>query len=133
MREKRHPILWILTASFFYGSPNSTLYAIITSFVSSQVIDRMLYGMDAQKLALIITDNREQVSNALIYHLGRGVTAVSATGMYSGDDRTVLLCAVRRHESGLLKRIVSQHDPNAFLLIGTVSEVFGTHFKRLRP
>ena len=125
-------IVVILLASFIYGDPNSTLYAIITSFFTSQVIDRMLYGMDAQKLALIITDHREQVAKALMHQLGRGVTAVSATGMYSGDERTVLLCAVRRHETGLLKRIVMLTDPKAFLLIATVSEVFGTNFKHLR-
>ena len=51
--------------------------------------------------------------------------------MYTGDKRTVLLCAVRRHETGTLKRIILQEDAHAFMLISNTNEVFGTNFKRL--
>ena len=63
--------------------------------------------------------------------LHRGVTAMEGVGMYTGDKRTVLLCAVRRHETGTLKRIILQEDAHAFMLISNTNEVFGTNFKRL--
>ena len=63
--------------------------------------------------------------------LNRGCTGMDATGMYTGDKRTVLICAVRRHEAGTLKKLILEQDERAFMLISNISEVFGTNFKRL--
>ncbi len=121
----------IVGSALIYGNLDSALYATITSYLTSMVIDKMVYGMDAQKNAWIITNEPEKVSGAIMRELHRGVTAIDAVGMYTGDKRTLLLCTVRRHESGTLKRIILQEDERAFMLIGNVSEVFGTNFKRL--
>lgn len=121
----------IVGSALIYGNPDSALYAIVTSYISSMVIDKMVYGMDAQKSAMIITSKPKEVSHAIMEQLHRGCTGMDATGMYTGDKRTVLLCAVRRHETGTLKRIILQQDEHAFMLISNISEVFGTNFKRL--
>lgn len=63
--------------------------------------------------------------------LGHGVTAMNAVGMYTGDQRTVLICAVRRHETSILKRIVMEQDQHAFMLLSEINEVFGQGFKNL--
>ena len=124
-------IFVIIGSAAIYGNPDSALYALVTSYVSSVVIDKMVYGMDAQKSALIITRKPVEVSRGIMEQLHRGVTAMEGVGMYTGDKRTVLLCAVRRHESGTLKRIILQEDAHAFMLISNTNEVFGTNFKRL--
>lgn len=124
-------IFVIIGSAAIYGNPDSALYALLTSYVSSVVIDKMVYGMDAQKSALIITGKPVEVSRGIMEQLHRGVTAMEGVGMYTGDKRTVLLCAVRRHETGTLKRIILQEDACAFMLISNTSEVFGTNFKRL--
>lgn len=124
-------IFVIIGSAAIYGNPDSALYALVTSYVSSVVIDKMVYGMDAQKSALIITGKPVEVSRGIMEQLHRGVTAMEGVGMYTGDKRTVLLCAVRRHETGTLKRIILQEDARAFMLISNTNEVFGTNFKRL--
>ena len=124
-------IFVIIGSAAIYGNPDSALYALVTSYVSSVVIDKMVYGMDAQKSALIITGKPVEVSRGIMDQLHRGVTAMEGVGMYTGDKRTVLLCAVRRHETGTLKRIILQEDARAFMLISNTNEVFGTNFKRL--
>lgn len=121
----------IVGSAIIYGNPDSALYAIVTSYISSMVIDKMVYGVDAQKSAMIITSKPKEVAHAVMEQLHRGCTGMDATGMYTGDKRTVLICAVRRHETGTLKRLILQQDEHAFMLISNISEVFGTNFKRL--
>ena len=124
-------IFVIAGSAIIYGNPDSALYAIITSYVTSMVTDKMVYGMDAQKSAMIITSRPKEVAGAVMEQLHRGCTGMDATGMYTGDRRTVLICAVRRHETGTLKKLILEQDEQAFMLISNISEVFGTNFKRL--
>lgn len=121
----------IVGSALVYGNLDSALYAMITSYLTSMVIDKMVYGMDAQKSAMIITSKPKEVAGAVMEELHRGCTGMDATGMYTGDQRTVLICAVRRHETGTLKKLILEKDENAFMMISNISEVFGHNFKRL--
>ena len=121
----------IVGSALIYGNLDSALYAMITSYLTSLIIDKMVYGMDAQKSAMIITSKPKEVAGAVMSQLNRGCTGMDATGMYTGDKRTVLICAVRRHETGTLKKLILEQDEQAFMLISNISEVFGTNFKRL--
>ena len=123
-------VVVIVGSALIYGNIDSALYAMITSYVTSMIIDKMVYGMDAQKSAMIITSRPEAVSHAVMEELHRGCTGMDATGMYTGDKRTVLICAVRRHETGTLKKLILEQDEHAFMLISNISEVFGRNFKR---
>jgi len=121
----------IVGSALIYGNLDSALYAMVTSYLTSMVIDKMVYGMDAQKSAMIITSKPKAVAGAVMEELHRGCTGMDATGMYTGDQRTVLICAVRRHETGTLKKLILEKDENAFMMISNISEVFGHNFKRL--
>jgi len=121
----------IMGSALIYGNPDSALYAIITSYLTSTVIDKMVYGVDVQKSAMIITSKPREVAGAVLEQLHRGCTGMDATGMYTGDKRTVLICAVRRHETGTLKKLILEQDEHAFMMISNISEVFGHNFKRL--
>ena len=124
-------VVVIVGSALIYGNIDSALYAMITSYVTSMIIDKMVYGMDAQKSAMIITSKPKEVAGAVMEQLHRGCTGMDATGMYTGDKRTVLICAVRRHETGTLKKLILEQDESAFMLISNINEVFGTNFKRL--
>ena len=121
----------IIGSALIYRSPDSALYAILTSFLCGQMIDKMVYGMDVQRKAIIITDKPKEVSDAVIQGLKHSVTAMDATGMYTGDPRTVLICVVHRHEAGALKKLVLEQDERAFLLLSNLNEVFGKGFKHI--
>ena len=121
----------IVASALIYGNLDSALYAMITSYLTSMVIDKMVYGMDVQKSAMIITSNPKEVASAVMEELHRGCTGMEGTGMYTGDKRTVLICAVRRHETGTLKKLILEKDEHAFMMISNINEVFGHNFKRL--
>ncbi len=121
----------IVASALIYGNLDSALYAMVTSYLTSMVIDKMVYGMDAQKSAMIITSKPKEVAGAVMEELHRGCTGMEGTGMYTGDKRAVLICAVRRHETGTLKKLILEKDENAFMMISNISEVFGHNFKRL--
>ncbi|MBR5537783.1 MAG: YitT family protein [Clostridia bacterium] len=121
----------IIGSALIYENLDSALYAMITSYLTSMVIDKMVYGMDVQKSAMIITSKPKEVAGAVMEELHRGCTGMDATGMYTGDQRTVLICVVRRHETGTLKRLILEQDEQAFMMISNISEVFGRNFKRL--
>jgi hypothetical protein len=84
-----------------------------------------------QLLALIITGKAETVSNRILTDLGRGVTAVSGKGMYTGSDRTVLLCALTVTEVHNLKTAVAKEDPQAFVIVSPAQEILGRGFNPL--
>lgn len=83
------------------------------------------------QLAYIITDSPQRLSERLMHDLVRGVTSLAGTGVYTGEDRTVLLCAVAPVEVAELKTIVRECDPDAFVIISAASDVIGRGFNSL--
>ncbi len=84
-----------------------------------------------QLLALIITDKSEQVSNCILNDLKRGVTAVQGRGMYTGKDRSILMCALTVTEVHHLKSAVAKEDPKAVVIVSPAQEVLGGGFAPL--
>lgn len=84
-----------------------------------------------QLLALIITDKAEAVSQRILTDLHRGVTALSGKGMYTGQSRSVLICALTVTEAHNLKHAVVSEDPNAFVVVSSAQEILGRGFDPL--
>jgi uncharacterized membrane protein len=84
-----------------------------------------------QLLALIITNKPEPVSKRIIADLGRGVTAMSGKGMYTGSERSVLMCALTVTEVHNLKSSVAKEDPQAFVIVSPAQEILGRGFNPL--
>jgi len=86
-----------------------------------------------QMLALVVTDikSSQQIADAILKGMNRGVTSMSAKGMYTGDDRQVLLCALTITEINNLKTIVAEIDSNAFVITTAASEILGKGFSPL--
>jgi uncharacterized membrane-anchored protein YitT (DUF2179 family) len=82
-------------------------------------------------MALIITGQAETVSKRIMADLGRGVTALSGKGMYSGQDRSVLICALTVTEVHNLKSAVAKEDPSAFVVVSNAQEILGRGFNSL--
>ena len=118
----------IVAAGILVFDPEHTLFAIISIYVMGKVTDLILNrGKDA-RMVLIISDHDEAIAQAVMKELDRGVTALHATGMYKGTERTVLLCICSRRDIVDLKEIVKEYDPDAFFVIGRVNEVMGEGF-----
>lgn len=84
-----------------------------------------------QLMALIITGKAEEVSKRILSDLGRGVTALSGKGMYTGQERSVLICALTVTEVHNLKFAVNKEDPTAFVVVSAAQEILGRGFNPL--
>lgn len=113
-----------------YGEFNNTLYSVITLVLSSFVLDKVVYGMDYAKVALIISDRYEEIAQAIDTQLDRGVTLLRGQGFYLRSDKFVLLSAVKRKQLAQLKDLVMSIDPSAFIILQDAHQVLGDGFKR---
>lgn len=104
------------------------LYALIAIFAVSKISDGMIEGLKFSKQAFIVSDHYEEIAKVVMDRLARGVTAVNAVGMYSGNDKKMLFCVVSKKEIVQLKEIVGRIDPGAFVIVSDAREVFGEGF-----
>ena len=107
------------------------LYAFISIYVSSKVIDVVMLGLSSDKACYVISSQHEAIKELLIVKLDRGVTVLHAEGGYSGESRPVLLCVVSAQELGRLKAMVRSVDEAAFVFISDAHEVLGEGFRKL--
>ncbi|HUN10550.1 MAG TPA: YitT family protein [Aggregatilineales bacterium] len=117
----------ILLAGAVFGWEGA-LYAIVSLFVGGIATDYVMEGPSVIRTATIITDNPDGVSQAIMKDMGRGVTAWEGTGMFTREGHTVLFVTVARHQVSDLQWLVTQQDPNAFLVIGQGHVAYGRGF-----
>ena len=118
----------VVFAGLFLFGIRSTLYAIVAIFVATKVSDSVLEGFNYSKAAYIITDQYEEIAKRIMEELDRGLTGLSAKGMYTNEDKCVLYCVVSMKEIVVLKELVSEVDRNAFVIVSDVREVLGEGF-----
>ena len=118
----------VVLAGLYVFGLKPALYAIVAIFITSKVSDALMEGMKYSKAAFIITDYYKEIAEAIMTQLDRGLTGLDATGMYSGDKKTVLYCVVSKKEIVELKDIVAKIDPKAFVIVTDAREVFGEGF-----
>lgn len=118
----------IAAGMLVFGSIETGLYAIIVIFVSTKVIDSMIYGTGNGKMLMVVTDKADEVSKAIISSSRRGVSIIPAIGAYTGESKNVLLCVARKHEiSGIIKTIKSIDD-KTFIIVSEANEILGEGF-----
>lgn len=120
----------IVTAGIVFKSAELALYALLTVFLTTRVVDIVQEGFGYAKAALIVSHKPEEVAEAILRKLDRGATALLGKGMYTGADRDVILSVVTRSEISTLKELVASIDPMAFVILTDVHEVLGEGFKR---
>lgn len=119
----------IILAGLVFHSAELALYAIITLFITSKVLDTVLEGFDYAKAAFIISECSEEIGRRILSDLQRGATGLFGRGLYSTQKKEVVLCVISRAEESKLKELVHQIDPRAFIIITNVHEVLGEGFK----
>ena len=120
----------IITASAFaFGSIEASLYSVLAIFLQTTVLDKILYGADGGKVAFLITDHPEELTAAIFRQLQRGVTRVPILGGYTGESKTMLMCALRRQQLGDFRRLVKHTDSDAFLMLTDAGEIVGRGFR----
>lgn len=119
----------VAISAIVFGNIENALYAGIALVISSMVMDLVLYGPDEAKSLLIISDRAKQVADRILSELDIGVTYLQGKGAYSGAEKQVLLCAMRKALFPKVRQIVQQEDPDAFMIVSSATEIFGEGFK----
>ena len=115
----------VLVAGLVFKQPEISLYSIISLFTSIKMLDFVQEGLGYAKAFYIISNQPEEISRQVIKELDRGVTALSGKGMYTMEERDVLLCVVQRSQVNRLKEIVQSIDPKAFVILSEVRKCWG--------
>jgi uncharacterized membrane-anchored protein YitT (DUF2179 family) len=121
----------VLAAGVIFGW-EIALYAILTLLLNGQAADFVLEGPSRARTAMVITTRPQEIIQAFIAELGRGVSYWQAVGGYTGEPRTVVMCTIYRPQVSDLKRLVAKHDPRAFVIIGITQQALGEGFTELR-
>ena len=121
----------IAASALVYQKLESALYAIIAIFVSTRIIDTILYGTDSGngKLYFIISKKSDEIRRRILEDIDRGVTIIPIQGGYSGQDGEMLLCAGRRYEVAKINDIIHTADRDAFVIVGEAGEITGEGFR----
>lgn len=120
----------IVAAGVFIFGLEIGLYAVVAVLVTGKVSNAILDGLKFAKIAYIISDHPEEISEHILRELGRGLTGLEGQGMYSEKHKMVLMCVVSKKEAVLLKDIVKNADNEAFLILSEAKEVLGEGFWR---
>ncbi len=107
----------------------AALYAAISVICTSFVMDIVLYGRDEAKMLYIISGKSERIAERLLADINIGVTYINGQGAYSGDNKKVILCVVKKPVSPRVEEIVKEEDPESFMIITSATEVFGEGYK----
>ncbi len=106
------------------------LYTIVVIWLESQVLERTIIGVDANKAMMVITDQPEEVAKALLEQVGRGVTFLYGRGAYTGREKKVVYCIVTVRQLAHAKKVVRSVDPHCFTTVHDVVEVIGKGFRQ---
>jgi len=121
-------LIIVAAGAMILGDPIIALYSIVAIYLSSGAIDTVLYGLEKSQMATIVTTLGDQVCSRLLEELNRGVTRIPSLGGYSGSENETLLCAISARQMSKVQSIVSEVDPNAFVIFSPVHDIMGDGF-----
>lgn len=120
----------LLSVSLVFRSMESAMYGMISLYISTLVMDGVLYGLDQSKVAYIVTTRPQEIAAEIDRQMDRGATFLHGEGSFSREEKLVLMCAFKQKQIVPLKALVHELDPEAFLIVCDAHEVLGQGFRR---
>lgn len=111
------------------GDVDNIIYGLIATYILSVVVDKTMYGIDAGKMTLVVTEHGHEVAEKIDEMTQRGSTLLRAVGSYSKADKHVVMCACNNKQMHMVQKAVKEVDPSAFLITLESNEVRGEGFK----
>ncbi len=123
--------LLIALSTFFAYSENLTvgLYSLLGLFAKVFVIDDILDSLNMFKAFTIITTKADEIDKFIVEDMRHGATMFRAEGVYTGEDKQIIMTVCKRSEALRLRRKVKEIDPNSFVIITKTSEIAGKGFR----
>lgn len=112
------------------GDVDRLLYSLVMVFVSAQTIDSILGMFNQRKLVIVISDQHEAITRAILEDIHRGVTLLDGHGGYTGKRKQVLLTVVNTVQQKRLEEIIFSIDPEAFVIVENTLNVLGRGFSQ---
>ncbi|GAA0787327.1 YitT family protein [Hathewaya limosa] len=111
------------------GSIEIAIYTIISMYMKSAFMDKVIEGLDRKKMLFVITKKPEEVKEVILNKLGRGVTFLNGQGAYTGEDKKIIYSVMSSKQLAKGKELINKIDPTAVITIMEVAEVQGKGFK----
>ena len=124
-------VVVVLTFAILFKKFESCMYTMISMFISTKVVNLVLYGTNVSTLCYIISTVPAEISDAINREMHRGVTFLRGQGGWSGKDQPVILCVIKRQEIANMRAMVREIDPNAFFIVSEAKDVFGKGFENI--
>lgn len=121
-----------LVIGVFLFDIRSVGYTLVAMYVSSKLVDKVQAGFITSKTVMIVSTRHEDISQAIIQRVHRGVTLIQGQGAFSRDDKRVILTTISLTQLPKLKDIVAELDPDAFMTVTDTSEVLGKGFSKVK-
>lgn len=121
----------VIATGIMLKDVDGIIYGLIVNFITAIVLDKVLYGINAGKMTLIVTDHGKLIADTIDKICDRGSTIIHAQGGYQGDPREVVMCACSSKEMIKVQQAVKEVDPNSFIVIMESNEVMGEGFRPL--
>ena len=122
--------VFIFSAAAFFLGVETALYSILTYFAASRTIDFLLHGIEEHTAVIVVSERSEEIRQAVIRDLGRGVTVYKGRRGWTDAEQDILFCVVTRLEIGRVRGVVADHDASAFVVIHPLSDVHGGVIKK---
>lgn len=119
----------VVAGGILFGDVDSTIYGLVLTYILSVVVDKVMFGIDAGKMTLIVTDHGKEVATRIDELTARGSTFLKAQGSYTGEEKLVVMCACSNKEMHMVQKAVKEVDEKAFLITMESNEVRGEGFK----
>lgn len=119
----------VAASAIVFQNLNTAMYAGMAVFISSLVMDMVLYGRDGAKLIYIISDKPDRIAKRLLDDLGVGATYIAGSGAYSNMDKKIIMCVMRKQIAPQAEDIVKEEDKDAFMIVTSANEIFGEGYK----
>ena len=113
----------------FFREIEIGLYSAIAIYLMGKIIDIIFEGIYFTKLLIIISDKNEKIAEEIGEKISKGTTGLYGKGMYTNQEKLVLMCAASRGDVSKVKQIARKIDPNSFIIIANAREVVGLGFK----
>ena len=113
----------------FFKEIEIGLYSAIAIYIMGKMLDLLFEGIDFTKLVFIISNKSDEIAKEIGEDIQRGSTGIYGKGMYTEEDKLILMCAVTRRDVSKVREIANRIDKNSFIIITNSREVFGLGFK----
>lgn len=122
-------IIIIALNVIFFKEIEIGLYSAIAIYIMGKIIDIFFEGINFTKLMIIVSNKSEEIAKQIDKKVARGSTGLYGKGMYTNENKLILMCAAYRKDVARIKIIAKEIDPKSFIVITNSREVVGQGFK----